>query len=144
MEKDITWRDYFEDNCRYADIINGLGCAGIQLVSPEDLTELVSNEDYYQNVDNDAYEVIAKYANTKGIINLENYKNPEGGIDMCKGLKDIITDSKAEGRAEGRAEAFVHAYQKLKQPKINAINALMDEYHIIKEDAIQLVEKYWQ
>ena len=262
MEKDVTWRDYFEDNCRYADIINGLGCAGVQLVSPEGLTELdtrsksktrdlirkaalgmnfaiigienqdeidyelpvrimnydtlhykkqvsniskkvranpqglesgeylygfkkdsrlypvvtfilyagekpwtaatslheiidfkdipdtlknlvsdykiqvidirrlqdtsifktdvrhvfdflrccedkdallelVSNEDYYQNVDNDAYEVIAKYANTKGIVNLETYKNQKGGIDMCKGLRDLITDSKAEGRTEG-------------------------------------------
>jgi len=40
MEKDVKWRDYFEDNCRYADIINGLGCAGVQIVSPEVLTEL--------------------------------------------------------------------------------------------------------
>ena len=40
MEKDITWSDFFEDNSRYADIINGLGCAGSQLVAPEDLSEL--------------------------------------------------------------------------------------------------------
>ena len=305
MEKDVKWRDYFEDNCRYADIINGLGCAGKQLVSPDDLTELdtrsktktrdlirktalgmnfaiigienqdeldyglpvrimnydtlhykkqlayirkkvrsnpkglesgeylygfkkdnqlypvvtfvlyagekpwtaatslheiidfkdipetlktmvsdykiqvidirrlqdtsifktdiryvfdflrccedrdalfelVTKEDYYQNVDQDAYEVIAKYANTKGIINLETYKNSEGGIDMCKGLRDLITDSKAEGRAEGRAEALVHTYQKLKQPKEDAINALIEEYNVAKEDAIELVEKYWK
>ena len=39
MEKDITWSDFFEDNSRYADIINGLGCAGSQLVAPEDLSE---------------------------------------------------------------------------------------------------------
>lgn len=301
MEKDVKWRDYFEDNCRYADIINGLGCAGEQLVSPEALTELdtrsksktrdlirkaalgmnfaivgienqdeldyelpvrimhydalhykkqvtnirkkvrsnphgldpgeylygfkkdnrlypvvtfvlyagekpwtaatnlhkiidfkdlpetlrnlvsdykiqvvdirrlqdtnifktdvrhvfdflrccedrdallelVTKEDYYQNVDQDAYEVIAKYANTKGIINLEMYKNSEGGINMCKGLRDLITDSKAEGRAE----ALVHTYQKLKQPKENAINALIEDYNITKEDAIELVEKYWK
>ena len=301
MEKDITWRDYFEDNHRYADIINGLGCAGTQLVSPEDLTELdtrknsksrdlirkaalgmnfaivgienqdeidyalparimnydalhykkqitsiskkvrsnpqglepgeylygfrkdsglypvvtfilyagekpwsaatslheiidfkdipdtlrnlvsnyqiqvidirrlqdtsifktdvrhvfdflrycedkdallnlVSSEKYYQNVDNDAYEVIVKYANTKGIVNLETYKNPKGGIDMCKGLRDLITDSKAEGRAE----ALVHTYQKLKQPKEDAINALIEDYNITNDEAIELVEKYWK
>ena len=324
MEKDVKWRDYFEDNCRYADIINGLGCAGAQIVSSDDLSELdtrkssksrdlirktalgmnfaiigienqdeidyelparilnydalhykkqvsnigkkvranpqglepgeylygfkkdnrlypvvtfvlyagekpwtaatslheiidfkdipdtlrkmaadykihvidirrlqdtsifktdvryvfdflrccedkdallslVSSEDYYQNVDNDAYEVIAKYANTKGIVNLETYKNPKGGIDMCKGLRDLITDSKAEGHKaglteghavgltegravgliEGRAEALVHIYQKFNQPKEDAINALIDEYNVAKDEAIELVEKYW-
>ena len=40
MEKDITWSDFFEDNSRYADIINGLGCASSQLIAPEDLSEL--------------------------------------------------------------------------------------------------------
>ena len=324
MEKDVKWRDYFEDNRRYADIINGLGCAGVQLISPENLTELdtrsksktrdlirktalgmnfaiigienqdeidyalparimnydalhykkqvtsiskkvranpqglepgeylygfkkdsrlypvvtfilyagekpwtaatslheiidfkdipdtlrnlvsdykiqvidirrlqdtsifktdvrhvfdflrccedkdallnlVSSEEYYQNVDSDAYEVIAKYANTKGIVNLETYKNSEGGINMCKGIKDLITDSKAEGHkaglteghkaglteghkaglTEGRAEALVHTYQKFNQPKEAAIDALIDEYNIAKDEAIDLIEKYW-
>ena len=91
---------------------------------------------------------------------------------MCKGLRDLITDSKAEGREaglieghelglnegrelglneghelglnEGRAEALVHTYQKLKQPKEDAITALVDDYAIPKEDAIKLVEKYWK
>ena len=243
MEKDITWSDFFEDNSRYADIINGLGCAGSQLIAPEDLSELdtkkrtktrdlirkaalgmnfviidfkdipetlknmvsdykiqvidirrlqdtsifktdvrhvfdflrccndsnalvqlISNEEYYQHVNEDAYEVISKYANTKGIINLEKFKNQNGGIDMCKGLRDLITDSKAEGHEaglieghelglnegrelglnEGRAEALVHTYQKLNQPKDDAITALVDDYAIPKEDALKLVEKYWK
>ena len=144
------------------------------------LVQLVSNEEYYQHVNEDAYEVISKYANTKGIVNLNKFKNPNGGIDMCKGLRDLITDSKAEGREaglieghelglnegrelglnegrelglneghelglnEGRAEALVHTYQKLKQPKEDAITALVDDYAIPKEDAIKLVEKYWK
>ena len=67
---------------------------------------------------------------------------------MCKGLRDLITDSKAEGHeaglTEGRAEALVHTYQKLNQPKEDAITALVDDYAIPKEDAIKLVEKYWK
>ena len=124
------------------------------------LVQLVSNEEYYQHVNEDAFEVISKYANTKGIVNLEKFKNQNGGIDMCKGLRDLITDSKAEGHeaglSEGRklglnegrelglAEALVHTYQKLKQPKEDAINALIDDYNIPKENAIKLVEKYWK
>ena len=144
------------------------------------LVQLISNEEYYQHVNEDAYEVISKYANTKGIINLEKFKNQNGGIDMCKGLRDLITDSKAEGHEaglieghelglnegrelglneghelglnegrelglnEGRAEALVHTYQKLNQPKDDAITALVDDYAIPKEDALKLVEKYWK
>ena len=132
------------------------------------LVQLVSNEEYYQHVNEDAYQVISKYANTKGIVNLDKFKNPNGGIDMCKGLRDLITDSKAEGReaglsegrklglnegrelglAEGReiglTEALIHTYQKLNQPKEDAIDALVDDYNIPKEDAIKLVEKYWK
>ena len=37
MEKDTKWKTFFEDNHRYADIINGLGCDGRQLVSANDL-----------------------------------------------------------------------------------------------------------
>ncbi len=50
----------------------------------------------------------------------------------------------AEGREAGRAEALVHTYQKLNQPKEDAINALVDDYNIPKENAIKLVETYWK
>ena len=36
MEKDVMWYDYFKDNQRYADVINGVGCNGQQIVSQED------------------------------------------------------------------------------------------------------------
>jgi len=39
VEKDTTWKDFFDDNARYADIINGLGCDGAQYVKPSDLQE---------------------------------------------------------------------------------------------------------
>lgn len=39
MEKDDRWKQYFSDNHRYADIINGIGCGGMQLVKASDLSE---------------------------------------------------------------------------------------------------------
>jgi len=39
MEKDSGWKRYFSDNHRYADIINGIGCDGMQLVKDTDLSE---------------------------------------------------------------------------------------------------------
>lgn len=42
MRLDIIDKDYFMDNRRYADIINGIGCRGEQIVKPEDLQEMDS------------------------------------------------------------------------------------------------------
>ena len=28
MRKDVGWKSFFEDNRRYADVINGVGCDG--------------------------------------------------------------------------------------------------------------------
>ena len=42
MGKDVEWKSFFQDNHRYADIINGIGCGGVQLVKDMDLTEVDS------------------------------------------------------------------------------------------------------
>ncbi len=40
MKKDIAWKVFFSDDERYADLINGAGCRGEQIVQKEDLQEL--------------------------------------------------------------------------------------------------------
>lgn len=39
MKKDIRWEDFFSNNNRYADIINGIGCQGYPVVQEKDLRE---------------------------------------------------------------------------------------------------------
>lgn len=40
MEQDIAGKVFFSDNRRYADLINGLGCNGEQIISEKDLQEM--------------------------------------------------------------------------------------------------------
>ena len=40
MENDVLTKEFFSDDARYADLINGLGCDGKQIVRKEDLQEL--------------------------------------------------------------------------------------------------------
>lgn len=68
--------------------------------SKKALSDLISKEEYFKNVNEETYEVLAKYATEKGILQIEKYKNKSGGVDMCKGLRDLIDDSKKEGREE--------------------------------------------
>ena len=40
MGKDGGWKKYFYDNRRYADLINGVGCQGEQIIKETDLQEV--------------------------------------------------------------------------------------------------------
>ena len=56
MEKDIFLKRFFSDNERYADLINGIGCNGEQIICEDDLQELDSNSGIWNT-----YEKIVKY-----------------------------------------------------------------------------------
>ena len=40
MVKDIGWKAFLSDDERYADLINGIGCGGLQVVDKTDLHEM--------------------------------------------------------------------------------------------------------
>ena len=40
MKRDIGWKGFLSDDERYADVINGIGCNGKQVVKKEDLQEM--------------------------------------------------------------------------------------------------------
>lgn len=71
----------------------------------DELYRLVNSDSYYQNMDEDAYEVVAKYANIKkeGNVKINEYKGKDGKVNVCKGIQDLMDYSKAEGREEGRS-----------------------------------------
>ena len=69
MRKDVGWKSFFEDNRRYAE-------------NKEKLYELVSTEPYYQAMDEDAYDVVSMYTNSKELVGIK-----EGiveGIEQAK------------------------------------------------------------
>ena len=71
----------------------------------DELYQLVSSDSYYQNMDEEAYEVVAKYANIRkeGTVKMNEFRGKDGKFDMCKGIKDLMENSKEEGREEGRS-----------------------------------------
>jgi len=65
------------------------------------LLELVENDVYYNQMDDDAYELITKYTNSKELVRKEEYKTAEGKNDVCKAIQDLMADSRLEGIEEG-------------------------------------------
>lgn len=48
MVKDIGWKAFLSDDERYADLINGIGCGGMQVVSRADLHEADTQTGFFQ------------------------------------------------------------------------------------------------
>ena len=67
------------------------------------LVELVENDSYYQSMDDEAFNIVTKYANAKELVSKEEYKKA-GGHNMCKAIQDLMADSREEGILKGREE----------------------------------------
>lgn len=93
--KDIKDTSIFQTDLRY--VLEFLKCAK----DKEKLKTLVENTPYYQNMDEDAYDVIANYANVKKLVEKKDeYKDVQGGMDMCTAIKEMMEDSRREGILE--------------------------------------------
>ena len=111
MRKDVGWKSFFEDNRRYAE-------------NKEKLYELVSTEPYYQAMDEDAYDVVSMYTNSKELVGIKEYEGKDGKKDVCQAIKDLMADSREEGIKEGIVEGIEQA--KIENAR-NLLGLLSDE-----------------
>ncbi|MCM1145559.1 MAG: hypothetical protein NC407_12725 [Lachnoclostridium sp.] len=70
------------------------------------LKALVGQDDYYKNMEEDAFDVVSHYTNTAGLIEMKKYYRKDGKVNMCKALEDWIEEERAEGLKEGRAKGI--------------------------------------
>lgn len=111
------------------------------------LLALVQGDPAYQEMDEAAYDMVAEYANAKGLIEMKKYHGKEGNVNMCKALEDLMADSREEGRAEGREEggkAFIEAYQEFHVSREETIVKFCEKFDLSRECAEEYVQKYWK
>lgn len=68
------------------------------------LKQLVETDAYYQNMEEDAFDVVACYINAEELVWAKNYHRKYGKVDMCTAIKELIADGRAEGIIEGKME----------------------------------------
>lgn len=73
----------------------------------EKLKQLIENNTYFTEMEEDAYDVVANYANITEIVTMKEYAMEGGKMNMCKGLRDWLEEEVASGKAEGKAEGIV-------------------------------------
>ena len=87
------WEDtsVFKTDLRY--VIDFMKCAE----DKEKLKELIENNAYFERMEEDAYDVVANYANIAESVAMKEYSMEGGKVNMCKGLRDWLEEEKAEG-----------------------------------------------
>ncbi len=105
------------------------------------LKELVERDDYYKNMEEDAFDVAVQYTNATELIEAKEYYEEGGSVNMCQALTELIADGRTEGRMEG-IEAFIldNLEEGISQERI--IEKLQRRFHLTEEEAKAYFEKY--
>ena len=88
------------------------------------LLELVESNDFFKQMDEEAFDVVTKYTNSKELVQIKEEQVEGGKTDVCKAIRDLMDDSRMEGREEGREQGIIQ--NKLENAR-NLLDVLPDE-----------------
>ena len=66
----------------------------------EKLLNLVKNDAYYKEMDEDAFDVVTRYTNSKELVMTKDYTIQGGKNDVCKAIQDLMADSREKTKIE--------------------------------------------
>ncbi|MBP3701028.1 MAG: hypothetical protein J6I64_04000 [Lachnospiraceae bacterium] len=97
----------------------------------EKFYQYVIDNPAFSQLDEDTFDVIARYTNVlkREEVSMES-KQKGGKINMCKAMEDLIADGRAEGRAEGRASSVVELLKELGGVSEELVQRIMGERDI--------------
>lgn len=92
------------------------------------LAALVEGDPYYQNMEEDAFDVVAQYTNVTELVKAKDYYRKDGKINMCTAIREMIADGRNEGLNEG---LITGREEKTRRVVTNMIRRGMDDADII-------------
>lgn len=76
------------------------------------LKNLIETDDYYKNMEEDAFDVAVQYTNATELIEAKEYYEKEGAVDMCQALTELLADQREEGKTLGKDEKLRELVEK--------------------------------
>ena len=101
------------------------------------LRKLVESDEYYKNMEEDAFDVAVQYTNATELIEAKEYYEKEGEVNMCKALTELIEDGKLEGREEKLRELVEKKAKK--GLSISEIADMLEEDECVIEEIIKMI-----
>lgn len=69
--------------------------------------QLIEQEDAYQCLDEDAYDMISRYTNVFDSRKMASkYITEEGKVNMCKAMKELLRDEREAGFSQGISQGI--------------------------------------
>ena len=117
---------------------------------PEKLYELVRKDPVYQELDEDAYDVIAEYVNRMELKEMKK-ENQEGGtVNMSDVVTELIQMGRKEGIVQGIEQGIEQGVQALIEMSIKfgsteqeTMEYIMEKMQVSRENTEKYMEKYW-
>ena len=111
----------------------------------ERLKKLIEKDSAYQQMEEDAYDMIAAFTNEEMYISIKDRCKKEGKVDMCQALRELMEDSKLVGMEEGiekGIEAFVRDKVEDGVEESRIVGKLVFFFDLSMDKAREYVEKY--
>ena len=120
--------------------------------------KMEEHRDRYEDLSREAKILLSKLTNIKKIPGVEKEEFERGEFDMCKAFEDMKEEAKIEGRAEGTIEGRAEGKAEERENGIRSalniikefsgsreqgISALIKEYSLSRENAMEKVALYW-
>ena len=113
------------------------------------MKELIEKDSAYQQMEEEAYDMIAAFTNEEMYISIKDRCKKEGKIDMCQALRELMEDSKLVGMEEGiekgmekGIEAFVRDKVEDGVEESRIVGKLVFFFDLSTDKAREYVEKY--
>ncbi|WP_320929945.1 hypothetical protein [Hungatella sp.] len=99
----IRFKDIDQFNTDLREVFGFIGFSGDKTAVRNYVAE---NRDSFEQLSEDAYDVIAVMAHSKELEDVkERYREKGGKINMCEAIRGMIEDGRLEGRHEGELKA---------------------------------------
>lgn len=107
---------------------------------PEKLKELIEQDKAYQNMEEDAYDMVAAYTHAEELVGMKSFYKKKGGkVDMCGAIAGLIAEGKMEGKLEGKDWMLVDLVcKKLKKDK--SVETIAEELEVEQEKIQSICE----
>lgn len=119
-------------------VFDFIRCAG----DKEALKQLAKQDPAFQNMEEDAYQMLALYAKAENLIGKVAEYKKGGKVNMCKALEDMVEEGRQEGRQEG-IKVLVETCKEFGVSDMDTIRRIKEKYDFSEEEAAKLVNQYW-
>ena len=113
----------------------------------EKLRKLVQNDPAYQNMAEDAYDMVVEYTHAEEMISLKKYYGKDGKVNMCEALTALIEDGRQEGISQGIEQgikALIETCQDLGLSQGDTGSKVQEKFSLPIERMQEYIEKYWR